>query len=123
MPKRYHTYRPCPYREHHWVPVARWSGRYKCRKCKTLGYKGLVTKAHRTSKMFEYTCPSCGGPTTWRNADCPNCQSKKLTSTKAVTYYPKRYPVVDNTYRGGDFSMKNGALALVTGSPSSTSSR
>lgn len=58
---------PCSKDVHDWEAVYTWCGRYKCRTCATLGYRGLVmgeAAGRRKMDILPYKCPSCHGPTT-----------------------------------------------------------
>lgn len=51
---------------HDWYPVPGWNGRYRCKWCKGLGYKHVVTGGMRgpLSRLDVYVCryPGCSEP-------------------------------------------------------------
>ena len=78
---------------HTWEPLLNWFGRYKCRDCWVLGYRGTVlidsTGADRflgltgpirgkARDIVPYHCPKCKGPTTGHSkgkaTPCPTCR-------------------------------------------------
>lgn len=51
--------------EHVWDPVSGWTGRYRCRGCRILGYRGLVlgevmADSSRQSAIIPYICQAPG---------------------------------------------------------------
>lgn len=82
-------WKPCSESAHEWESIFTWCGRYRCRVCLTIGYRGLVIGVHagnRRMDILPYKCPKCHGPTTkWRRKrageyrvvdgaqPCPSC--------------------------------------------------
>lgn len=82
---------PCEEDSHNWQPIPNWMARYKCSKCYTIGFKGVIQpRFYKTSQMYEYKCKKCKGPTTVYKGKtakpCPNCRGSSALSR------PKRTP-------------------------------
>ena len=59
------SWRACESVPHEWEAVRGWCGRYRCRACGVLGYRGVVVAPFVPSGVIlEYKCPKCHGPTT-----------------------------------------------------------
>jgi hypothetical protein len=62
------NWKSCSEGSHSWEHIYEWCGRYQCKACGVLGYRGLVlgTAVAKSKAMaiIPYKCPSCHGPTT-----------------------------------------------------------
>jgi len=76
------SWEPCKHGAHDWKPIQGWSGRYRCRVCRVIGYRKAETKGRDESPVggsviAPYVCRKCRGPATKRVAKgrpvCPNC--------------------------------------------------
>jgi hypothetical protein len=69
---------------HDWQPLERWSGRYRCRDCRTIAYRKLVigrAKRGRPEEIIPYKC-KCGNLATYRSHElgrnfCFDCLKKR----------------------------------------------
>jgi RNase P subunit RPR2 len=73
------------YKDHDWRTIDKWWARRRCQKCYAIGYLGLAIpdRMKKASKVYEYKCPKCHGPTTkykgGRTHPCPRCRYPEPT--------------------------------------------
>jgi len=80
---------------HSWKPIEGWFGRYRCRACGAVGYRGTVTAEHHegsdSNRIFPYICQKSGctafaiqkrktDPATGRRKNTQRCLEHKVVA-------------------------------------------